>query len=466
MHYLSFRRSLLLGFLLVSLLLGTAAWRGLDVLDQFAAQSRKAAAEAVQLTADIQQLAERSIDLERSARQYLVLRESDLLGRFNAVLGQSRAIVERLESAGGEDLAPIARDWMKAGEHATRALAGHDRDATLAALAEIAALNGAFADGGRRRIDAQNVRLLAELEGNRRQLTAQVLGAVAAALAIALLIAWWLLRPVAALERAIEGLGAGQFDVPIEIRGPDDLQRLGQRMDWLRQRLSALEADRVRVLRHVSHELKTPLAAMREGVSLLQEQVLGPLTDDQRDVARILEHNSRALQQQIEALLNYHATVFDAGHLKRRRVSLLELLQSVADEQCLQAQARALRVRIEAERRQALFDDDKMRVALGNLLSNAIVFSPEGGEIRLLAGLADGCLRFDCIDEGPGVAPADAGRIFEPFVQGWQRPEWAAPGSGVGLSIVRELVAAQGGRVRLLPSAQGAHFRVELPYEP
>lgn len=466
MQHLSFRRSLLLGFLLVSLLLGAAAWRGLLILDRFAAQSRAAASEAVQMTADVQQLSERSVDLERSARQYLVLREPDLLVRFNTLLAASRALLGRLQTAGGSDFAAITRDWLKAGDSAALALEANDRDGTLAALAEIGLHNVALADRGRQWIDAQNARLLAELEGNRRQLTAQVLGAVAAALAIALLIGWWLVRPVAALESAIERLGAGQFDLPIEIRGPDDLQRLGQRMDWLRQRLAALEADRVRVLRHVSHELKTPLAAMREGVSLLQEQVAGPLTDDQREVAKILEHNSRALQRQIEALLNYHATVFDAGHLKRRRVQLGELLQSVGDDQCLQAQARALRVTTEAERRQALFDADKMRIALGNLLSNAIIFSPEGGEIRLAASVVDGHLFFDCIDEGPGVAQADAERIFEPFVQGRRRPEWAPPGSGVGLSIVRELVAAQGGKVILVPSARGAHFRVELPYEP
>jgi two-component system sensor histidine kinase GlrK len=137
----------------------------------------------------------------------------------------------------------------------------------------------------------------------------------------------------------------------------------------------------------------------------------------------------------------------------------------VADTQRLQLQARALRVSISARRRQACLDPDKLSVALGNLLSNAIIFSVDGGEIRLLAAVVDELLVIDCIDAGPGVAEADAERIFEPFVQGRQRPESAPPGSGVGLSIVRELVAAQGGRVFLVKSERGAHFRMELTYE-
>ncbi|MDQ5881074.1 MAG: two-component system, NtrC family, sensor histidine kinase GlrK, partial [Pseudomonadota bacterium] len=74
-------------------------------------------------------------------------------------------------------------------------------------------------------------------------------------------------------------------------------------------------------------------------------------------------------------------------------------------------------------------------------------------------------LFIDCIDQGPGVAEADSERIFDPFVQGSRRPVAARQGSGVGLSIVQEVLVAQGGRVFLVRSERGAHFRMELPYE-
>jgi two-component system sensor histidine kinase GlrK len=96
-------------------------------------------------------------------------------------------------------------------------------------------------------------------------------------------------------------------------------------------------------------------------------------------------------------------------------------------------------------------------------LSNAIDFSPIGGEIRLLATVGDGNLRLECIDQGPGVAAEDRERIFEPFVQGLRKAPAPRQGSGVGLSIVRELARAMGGHVCVLPSEAGAHFFVEIP---
>lgn len=463
MPRLSFRLSLLLGFLLVALLLGAAALRGLFVLEDFAARSRAGAALAVQTTADVQSLAERSVDLERSARQFLVLKDAALRERFAAVRDEAAPALARLRAVGVDEIAASAAVWDEAAGEAAAALADGRGPAALAALARLGAENALLAEAGRRWIDRHNGELLLSLEENRLDLLTQVLTAIVAALAIGGGIGWWLVRPVTRLEAAIEQLGSGRFDAPIAIRGPDDLQRLGRRLDWLRQRLAELEADRVRVLRHVSHELKTPLAALREGVALLRDEVAGPLAADQREVAGILEHNVRALQRQIEALLDYHATVFAAARLQRRRVSLHELLQSCVDAQRLQLQARGLSAEVEAEARQATLDPDKLRVALDNLLANAIAYSPQGGRIRLAAAVAGGMLTIDCVDEGPGVAAEDAERIFEPFVQGARRPPAATPGSGIGLSIVRELVAAQGGRVFLVPSPQGAHFRMELP---
>lgn len=465
MRHLSFRLTLLIGFLLVATLLGAAALRGLLVLEGFAAQSRGGAALALQVTADIQQLAERSVDLERSARQFLVLGESALRERFQSILGDAGQMLDRLQQVDAAEFSPPLNAWREAADAAAQALQQGREGEVLAALARLAGENARLADSGRQWIDRHNARLLQELERNRVGLLAQVLSAIAAALAIAGAIGWWLVRPVARLEAAIEQLGEGRFASPISIRGPADLQRLGQRLDWLRLRLAELEADRARVLRHVSHELKTPLAALREGVALLQEQLLGPLTADQREVAGILEHNTRALQRQIEDLLAYHAAVFDAGCVQRRAVALRDLLQSAVDAQRLQWQARELRVSIDCGRLQAQLDPDKLQVALGNLLSNAIAYSPVGGEIRLAAAIAGDTLHIDCIDQGPGVSAADAERIFEPFFQGSRRPAANQAGSGVGLSIVRELVAAQGGRVFLVAAASGAHFSMELPHE-
>ena len=141
-------------------------------------------------------------------------------------------------------------------------------------------------------------------------------------LLVVLAVGWWLVRPLHKLERAIARLGEQRFDEPVEVGGPADFRQLGHQLDWLRQRLAELEADRERMLRHVSHELKTPLTALREGVALLREEVPGPLGTAQFEVVSILQNSVITLQRQIEGLISLNAAAFDSSRLVRRPVAI------------------------------------------------------------------------------------------------------------------------------------------------
>jgi two-component system sensor histidine kinase GlrK len=103
-------------------------------------------------------------------------------------------------------------------------------------------------------------------------------------------------------------MGTADFTHRIEVNGPQDLRYIGQRLEWLRSRLSDLEEQQNRFLRHVSHELKTPLTAVREGVELLRDNVGGKLAAEQREIVRIVRENTLSLQKLIEDLLTYHQT--------------------------------------------------------------------------------------------------------------------------------------------------------------
>src|SRR5690606_4633455 len=183
--------------------------------------------------------------------------------------------------------------------------------------------------------------------------------------------------PFKRLEHAIVQLGENRLADTIDIPGPSDVRRVSQQLDWLRLRLMELDADKARFLRHVSHELKTPLAALREGAALLADGVAGRLTPDQEEVVRILRQNTLTLQAHIEALLQFNAAAFEARQLQRRRTDLLGLLQAQVDAQRLQWQARRLEVRVEGEPVTAVVDPEKLGLAVANLLSNAIRFSPD-----------------------------------------------------------------------------------------
>lgn len=466
MNRISFRQGMLLGFALIVLLLGGAAVQSWLVVEQLVEQSRRGSEQAIQLTAAIQELGERTVDIERSARQYLVLDNPVFRQRFDEHLTQSLAVIDRLDGMAAEPLLPLLGGWRMVAEALRSGLEQNIPQAEIIPLlGRMAELNDLLKQGGQRWIEAQNRKSLDELEANRLRLGGRIGLALLGALLVALAIGWWLVRPVRHLEQAIIRLGASRFDEAVKVGGPADLRQLGKRLDWLRQRLAELESDRERALRHVSHELKTPLTALKEGISLLREEVPGPLASGQREVVEILQHNVRGLQEQIESLLTLNAAAFEARRLQIAPVRPRKLLASVAQRRELHSQSRQLNIVVEAPEEQAMLDAEKMTVVLDNLLSNAIDFSPEAGEVRLVASHADGLWRFECIDQGPGIADEDRQRIFDPFVQGQREAPAPRQGSGVGLSIVRELVRAMGGAVYLLPQAAGAHFCVEIPDE-
>lgn len=464
MNRISFRQGMLLGFALIVLLLGGVAVQSWLVVEHLVDQSRQSSDRAIQLMAAVQELGERTVDIERSARQYLVLDNPVFKQRFDEHLSQSLAVVDRLEGQAAEPLLPLLGGWRMVSEALRSGLDQNIPQAEIIPLlARMAELDGLLKQAGQRWIEAQNRKALVELEANRLRLGGRIALALFGALLVALAMGWWLVRPVRHLEQAIIRLGASRFDEAVTVGGPADLRQLGKRLDWLRQRLAELEADRERALRHVSHELKTPLTALKEGVSLLREEVPGPLAAGQREVVDILQHNVGSLQEQIESLLTLNAASFEARRLQIAPVRLPRLLGAVVQRRELHSQSRQLKIIIEAPEAVAMLDAEKMSVVLDNLISNAIDFSPEQGEIRLSVSQADGLWRFDCIDQGPGVAEEDRQRIFDPFVQGQRMAPAPRQGSGVGLSIVRELLRAMGGAVYLLPQATGAHFRVEIP---
>nr|WP_315395849.1 HAMP domain-containing sensor histidine kinase [uncultured Duganella sp.] len=470
---LSFRQLLLGVFLLIAVLLSAASLHALWTLDRLAAHSRDSGHHALALTENTQQLAERSVAMARSARQYLVLDDPAFRLRYADAWREARAALDAV--ARGLPHAPASAfdTWRQAGEQAwdilqmpARARSSARQQALDQVLAPLPAISAQLTEEVKQEVERRNTELLAELDQRRAVLKAQVIASIVLAALLAGGFGLWLSRPLARIEAAIDRLGENNFDQAVEVHGPADLRRVGQQLNWLRQRLSSLEADKSRFLRHISHELKTPLAALREGVALLEDGVAGTLSPNQREIVGILNQNTAALQSQIEALLRYNAATFDAHHLHREATDMAALVARVIAGQRLQWQAARLTVATVGAARPISVDADKLSVAIANLLSNAVRFSPAGGVVGFRLEEHDGRLWIDCLDQGAGVAPNDAARIFEPFYQGQRQPPGARRGNGIGLSIVHEYVAAHRGTLQLLPSERGAHFRIELPYEP
>lgn len=292
-----------------------------------------------------------------------------------------------------------------------------------------------------------------------RVLVWQAVAVIPLATALMLIAAYLISRPVRQIDAAIKVMGAGDFSQPVRVQGAHDVAYLGQRLDWLRVRLAELESEKRKFLRHVSHELKTPLAAIREGADLLDEQALGPLNQEQREIAQILKQNGLRLQALIENLLRFNTPSV-------QRLSPVALDALIADVAALHRPVlRKKQVRLVRELAPVTVrgDAEQLRIVIDNLLSNAAKFAPAHSTLTLRLQQRQGEAVFDVIDQGPGISPAERVRVFEPFYQGAQRGKGAMGGNGLGLAIARELVNAHGGGIEALDCASGAHLRVALP---
>jgi two-component system, NtrC family, sensor histidine kinase GlrK len=464
----SFRQLLVIAFLLIAALLGAASLRALFTLEELTLQSRDGAARSLELSRLAQSLSELSISMERTSRQSVVLDDHVLRARF---ADQAHEATNLLTSLTTEGLpSEHEQQWRAHLQTVNDLLTGSpetalERGRQLAqTFRELDGVSSAIAVQVQKIIRQRNQVLEVKLEDSRSHLAQQVTWAIALAVAMALAFGIWFTVPLKRLENAIVGLGENRLDHVITIRGPADLAMVGQRLNWLRLRLVELDADKSRFLRHISHELKTPLASLREGVSLLEDGVAGELNHEQREIAQILRHNAGVLQGQIEDLLRFNTAAFEARQLHRQTTDLLELIEAQVDDQRLQWRARDLTVTVVGKRTPVELDPEKIGTVLANLLSNAIRYSPQKGVVRLELTTPPGLVRIDIQDQGVGVAQADRERIFEPFYRGERQPTDVVRGSGIGLSIVHEYIAAHGGHIELLSNPVGAHFRIELPH--
>lgn len=463
----SFLRLILLGFLLVSLPLVSAVGYTVFAVDRLARDSAVAVQRSAAVARTAKQLAESLTGIERVLRQYLVLKDTDLLEDYRALRAEFRQTLGELETflVQAEHQSLLAS--VLAEEDALNSVLVQqtvvDPEEILQRFATM--VNGA--DGlvvlVRNNMDEEVSAMLQSALSARDQLT----WLLPITLPLALVIALWfrnvISTQIAQFDQAIRHLGRGDYVHPIEVEGPEDLAALGQRLDWLRQRLGELEQQKTRFLRHVSHDLKTPLTAIREGGQLLDDGVPGPLTEQQRSVVAIMRQNSLRLQGLIEELLNFQQASQSAASLDLQPVALEKVCDNVVADHLLAAAARGVRLQRMLPPVQVEGDPDKLRVVVDNLITNALKFSPRDGVVRILLGAEAGMAVLDVIDDGPGIDPAERERIFEPFFRGTRADQVPVEGSGLGLAIAQEYVLAHHGKIELINSDTGAHFRVSLP---
>lgn len=466
----SILRLILIGFALVGVPLMIALVNAALSVDRLANRSQQAVFQAVQATENSRALVEAITAMERNARQYQVLGDQTLLevyqdnhDIFESTVGMLRGLP--LSDSQRELLAQLEGDELDI--HGRLAALAHDApevEQAVKGFGELAVLAQRFLAQNSRVIDREVRRMQESARETQRTLMLQAMALVPVALVLMAVFAMVIARPVRQLDQVIRRLGSENPGEPAVITGPRDLELLGERLNWLRGRLQEVEAEKTKFLRHISHELKTPLTAIREGAGLLGDEVVGSLNGQQREIAEILQENVVQLQRLIEDLLNFNMATARSGLLLRREVNLQGLVEAVAADHKMAMLAQHKELKLETQPITVMGDPEKLRVVVDNLLSNAIKFTPEGGAVWVKLYPCADRVCVEVADSGPGIPPADRGRVFEAFYQGRHATGSHIRGTGLGLSIAKEYAQAHGGKIEVVSDdSPGARIRVSLP---
>jgi len=409
------------------------------------------------ITRDVRQIVESVSQLQRTAGQYHLLQEAEfgpaLRSRFDELQTRLARLDTRLADA-------ATRTTLATLQTRSRTLYRQLRPGAFLDSTRFHALDPAFdtlhasartllgqADAA---VQRELQALEATVQGTRQRLITLALALIPLTLLLAGVFSWMINRPIKQLKASIKQLGQADLRPQPAISGPQDIVELGREIDWLRQRLQALEEQKQRFLRHVSHELKTPLASLREGVALLNDELAGSLNARQRSIVSIMDSASRDLQKRIEDLILTSSMMREAALPPATPQALADVLAGVLARQRLALETHGIRVEAQLTAATLKADRNQLETVLDNLLSNAIKFSPEGGRILVKSESADDAVAVWVCDQGEGIPEAERDHVFEPFFQGARQPATTIKGSGLGLSIVRESLLAAGGSVEVV----------------
>ncbi|VAW89665.1 Sensor histidine kinase GlrK [hydrothermal vent metagenome] len=463
----------LIGFLLAALPLAAALVSTFMQIDNLSAQMQLAVRNSARAVEASRIIMTQALNLERSTGQYLVLRDPVVLQRYENQRVQLLKAIARLEDLPlGDSLANRLKQLRAQEKSLYRTLLAiaDGSDPLAKSLPQNLAEQRDLAQRVRQipmevtlmitqqsNVMSQQVRQVQDL------LLLHALSLIPLALILAVIFSVLISRPLRRLGAAIHRLGAAEFTVPVNVGGPQDIRELSDHLDWLRIRLSGLDEQKRIFLRHVSHELKTPLTAIREGAELLRDEVVGTLNHEQAEVAIILRESSLQLQSQVEALLDFNAALAQEKPLRQEPIALHTLLPEVIDKHRLAMRARKIIVKTELQVVSLRGEREQIRTLVDNLLSNAIKYSPDGGQIWLKLWAEDNQANIDIIDSGSGIGAEEQERIFEPFFQGKELARGHVKGTGLGLAIAQRYARLHRGDINVQDSAAGAHLHVTLP---
>lgn len=285
------------------------------------------------------------------------------------------------------------------------------------------------------------------------------LGGVLIAILLGLLITRSLTRPIRELTHATHEMAQGRLTQQIPVRSQDELGELAQSFNQMSADLARSNQSRKQMTADIAHDLRNPLTVINGYLESLQDGKLKPTPERFAVMQAEVQH----LQRLVEDLRTL--SLADAGELKLHLEPTLisDLLNRVAEAYRHQAEQNQIEIKVDADPNltEIHLDPARMEQVLGNLVSNALRYTSQGGEIRLEAKQLNGSLSVSVIDNGSGI-PADIlPHIFERSFRG--DTSRSGSESGLGLAIAKSIVELHGGRITPKSAKNGTSFQIIFP---
>ncbi|MGM3184536.1 sensor histidine kinase [Dickeya oryzae] len=460
----SLRQLVIMAFLLVLLPLLVLAYQAYESLDHLSEQAAGINSTTLADARRSEAMTSTAISMERSYRQFCVLGDQTLSQLYQ---NQRKQYSQMLDVH-----APILPDpsyYQNLRQYLTeltdiRCQNNGPAAASITVLDNFSRTNAQMVQATREVIFSRGQQLQQDIAERGRFFGWQALVLFLVSVLLVVLFTRMIIGPVKGVESMINRLGEGRpLGQLVNFRGPTEIRSLAQRIIWLSERLSWLEAQRHEFLRHLSHELKTPLASLREGAALLADEVVGTLTDDQKEVVAILDNSSRHLQQLIEQLLDYNRKLADAP-AGLEQVDVNDIVNMVVAAHSLPARSKLMQTHVELNAKTCRAETTLLMRVMDNLYSNAVHYGQESGNIWIRSRQIENRVQIDVANSGTPIPESDKSMIFEPFYQGTHQRKGAVKGSGLGLSIAQDCIRRMQGELNLVAVEYAdVCFRIELP---
>jgi signal transduction histidine kinase len=286
--------------------------------------------------------------------------------------------------------------------------------------------------------------------------------ASAGALVLARLLARGMTQPLRDMAHAAGKMAQGDYSQRVHTASRDEVGQLAVSFNRMSAELANVERLRRDLVANVSHELKTPISALRARLENLLDGVERP----DPDVLQVMLQQTERLSRLVDQLLDLSRLESGDVPLEREQLDIGPLVDEVLSEVAVSRDGRAVRVRsdVPSGLPPAWADRERIHQVLFNLLDNAVRFTPPGGEVVISAARGPGRCEVRVADTGPGIPPEHLPLLFERFYRVDQARSRGDGGTGIGLAIARSVVEAHGGRIWAESEVgRGSTFTFELP---